>query len=138
MDPKHSRDEEFDPTHDGDRYLIYGAPTGRWSKGYTDIPGVGMGDEPQCLSRLQYEKHIKPPAHPIAMTAAEVQGQREKQWLSQEERIQKAMDHAKEKRRDVSREKWILDRMLAKRRKPHMIEKRVRVLEQMAYLGRTA
>jgi hypothetical protein len=50
----------------------------------------------------------------------------------------KAQQEAKAKRRDVSSEVRLLRDMLAKRRSPQKVEKRVQRLEQIAYLGREA
>ena len=130
-------DPTQNPNHPPQRFLVPGAPTGRFELGYSSEAILAMREEPECLDERDWDRHVGKPARQ-AKTALEIAHERETRLLSQEERIREAMAHAKQHRRDVSREKWMLDRMLQKQRKPDVIEKRVQVLERMAYLGRAA
>lgn len=124
-------------TDTGPRFLVSGAPTGRFPKGYSGEPALAMRQEPECLDKDDWDRHIGPNVDQRAK-ARQIERERTVRLLSQEERIKRAVDEANAKRRDVSREVWLLNKMLAKGRKPEMIEKRVQVLERVAYLGRAA
>jgi hypothetical protein len=125
------------PNHPKQRFLTYGAPTGRFEQGYAEEAKLGMRAEPECLDENDWDRHIGKPAAQ-AKTANELRIERDLKLLSQEERIVKAQQEAKAKRRDVSSEVRLLRDMLAKRRSPQKVEKRVQRLEQIAYLGREA
>src|SRR5690349_12775859 len=88
---------------DDDRYMVAGAPTGRFPKGYTDTPILADRDEPQALTRRQWLNHVKKRATQ-AEIAERMQRERDAKLLSQEERIVKAMRDAAAQRRDVTRE----------------------------------
>jgi hypothetical protein len=122
---------------DDDRYLVFGAPSGRFPKGYTDEPILAEREEPQYLTRRQWRNHVKKRADQ-AEIAERMQRERDAKLLSQEERIVKAQKDAALQRRDVRREMWILRQMQAKQRPPALIEKRVQILERVVYLGRRA
>lgn len=110
-----------------------------------DPPGVvdairearSLLDEPECLDGADWKRYIGKPTEQ-SETAEQMARQRELVLLSQEERIIKAQQKAKERRRNVSGEVWLLRQMQAKGRPPDLIEKRVQVLERMVYLGSKA
>lgn len=105
--------------------------------GYTDQLHKRLELEPEPLDADQYKAHVRKRADQ-AEIAERMQRDRDAKLLSQEERIVKAMNEAKAKRRDVTREMAVLRMMQAKQRPPDKIEKRVQVLEQVVYLGRAA
>lgn len=119
------------------RFLVPGSPTGRWEQGYADIPEFAMREEPECLDEDDWNRHVGKPAV-ARKTAQEMSREKDLKLLSQEERIVKAQAKAAEQRRDVSREMFLLRSMLAKRRSPEKVERKVQELEQVVYLGRKA
>lgn len=136
-DPQHDPDAWDEHDLDADLYMVLGAPTGRFPKGYTETPILAERDEPQSLTRRQWLNHVKKRATQ-AEIAERMQRERDAKLLSQEERIVKAMRDAAAQRRDVSRELAVLRDMQRKQRPPDKIEKRVQVLECVVYLGRAA
>lgn len=118
------------------RFLLPKARVGD-GLGYTDKPELAMRDEPECLDEADWNRYIGKPAAQ-SENAEKLARERDLRLLSQEERIVKAQREAAAKRRDVSREVWMLRRMQQKQRTPEVIEKRVQALERVVYLGRAA
>jgi hypothetical protein len=136
MDPHTPDDHHAKPYQPQPRFLAPKARAGD-GLGYVNLPGLGMPNEPEALDQDDWDRHI---GHEVDQRARarEIERERSARLLSQEERIVKAQAEAASKRRDVSREVWVLRQMQAKRRPPEKIEKRVQHLELMAYLGRAA
>lgn len=107
------------------------------SVGYTELQARGMFAEPEPLDEQEWKDHVRKRADQ-AEIAERMQRERDARLLSQEERIVRAQREAQSKRRDVSRELWMLRRMQQKGRAPAVIEKRVQALERVVYLGRAA
>jgi hypothetical protein len=105
--------------------------------GYVNLPALAMPHEPECLDEDDWNRHIGREVDPRAK-ARLLERERTAQLLSQEERIVKAQAEAAFKRRDVTRELYILRDMQRKQRPPAKIEVRVQRLEQVVYLGRAA
>lgn len=135
--PQHDPEAWDEDDLDDDRYIVFGAPTGRFPKGYTDEPILTDREEPQYLTRRQWRNHVKKRADQ-AEIAERMQRERDAKLLSQEERIVKLQQEAAVKRRDIKREMWALRQMQAKQRPPEKIEKVVQKLECVVYLGRAA
>lgn len=98
---------------------------------------TSIRDEPECLDRDDWDRHIGREVDQRAR-ARDMERERNARLLSQEERIVKAQAEAAAKRRDVTRELWVLRQMQAKQRPPEKIEKRVQHLELVVYMGRRA
>lgn len=105
--------------------------------GYTNLPGLGLPFEPECLDEDDWDRHVGKEVDQRAK-ARVLERERTARLLSQEERIVKAQAEAAAKRRDVRREVWMLRRMQQKNRSAEVIEKRVQHLERVVYLGRAA
>jgi hypothetical protein len=121
------------------RYLAPKARPGD-GHGYTDIPELGMRHEPECLDEADWERHILPRASQDAAKRLHIEEQareQAKRLLSQEERLVQAQREAKSRRRDVSREVWLVERLTAKG-KADQAERRLQALERIAYLGKAA
>jgi hypothetical protein len=115
--------------------------SGPETHGYTAEPSKALSREPECLSEEDWKRHVEKRAETSAKqrrTLEDIARDRAKKQLSQEERIRKAYAEAQAKRRDVTREMWTLKQMLAKGRKPELVEKQVQNLERIVYLGRAA
>jgi hypothetical protein len=122
------------------RFLRLGAPTGRFPDGYADDPACGTRGEPECLDEADHDRYIAPRASQDAAKRLKVEEQareQAKRLLSQEERLVAAQAEAKARRRDVSREVWLVERLTAKG-KADQAERRLQALERIAYLGRAA
>jgi hypothetical protein len=50
------------PNHPKQRFLTYGAPTGRFEQGYAEEAKLGMRAEPECLDENDWDRHIGKPA----------------------------------------------------------------------------
>lgn len=107
------------------------------SIGYTELAARAMFSEPEPLDEAEWRAHVRKRADQ-AEIAERMQREKDAKLLSQEERIVKAQKEAAVKRRDVSRELWMLRRMQQKKMGPAVIEKRVQHLERVVYLGRAA
>jgi hypothetical protein len=109
--------------------------------GYVDHIAQAMRDEPEALSVNDWKRHVERRSELTdkqRRTVEEIARDRTKRLLSQEERIVKAHREAQAKRRDVSREMWMLRNMQAGKCKPDALEKKVQELERIVYLGRAA
>ena len=114
------------------RFLLDRARVGD-GHGYTDKPELGMRHEPECLDEDDWDRYILPRASQDAAKRLHI----EQQAREQEERLVEAQREAKSRRRDVSREVWLVQRLTAKG-KADQAEKRLQALERIAYLGRAA
>lgn len=112
-------------------------PDSEEDHGYTDLPGLALPHEPECLDEDDWDRHVGKEVDQRAK-ARHIERERSAKLLSQEERIVKAVQEAAVKRRDVRREVWLLRQMQARKCKPEKLEQRVQGLERITYLGRAA
>lgn len=133
---QHPEQQPAAPYQPKPRFLAPKARAGD-GHGYVNLPALAMAGEPEALDEDDWDRHIGKEVDQRAKARA-VERERSARLLSQEERIVKAMAEAASKRRDITREVYVLRQMQAKQRPPEKIEKRVQILEQVVYLGRAA
>jgi hypothetical protein len=106
------------------------------SSGYTDIPALAMRDEPEALSRDDYERHVLGRAFSAAEQQAALEAvvlERERRVMSIEERFAAAQVEARRRSVDVSGQVRLLAQMLAHGKEPRHLERRLGELERKAF-----
>ena len=123
------------PDHPDQRFLVPGAPTGRFQSGYSEIPELAMRQEPECLDEDDWEKHVGKEAR-IRLAALQATEERELLALSLEERFEKCIARGAVRRLDISREVFVLRQMFARGEKVDKLNRKVQDLEAVVHFGR--
>jgi hypothetical protein len=111
------------------------------ASGYTEQIHKALHEEPECLDEWDWHRHV---GHDTDMTldqrraAEEIARSRARELLSQEERINEAVEEAQARHRNVTGELWVLRQMIARQAHPEKVEKQVQALERRVYLNRAA
>jgi len=131
-EPKKKPPREHQP-----RLLVPGAKRrGSDPKGYTDIPALAMRDEPEALSRDDYERHVLGRAqsaaeHQAALEAARLEVSRRE--MSFDERLASATLEAKRRSIDVSSDVRLLAHLRAQKKDVKHLERRLGSLERKVF-----
>lgn len=132
QEPPKRRSRKHEP-----RLLVPGAKRrGADPVGYTDIPALAMRDEPEALSRDDYERHVLGRAQTAAEQQAAIEAarlERSRRLLTFEERLSAAMLEAKRRSMDVSSEMYVLGRMRAAGKDVRHLEQRLGALERRVF-----
>lgn len=103
---------------------------------YVELPGLAMRDEPEALSRDDYERHVKGRRVTAAEQQAAVEAARleqQRRLLTVEQRMTECHAEARRRGRDVTREVRLLSLMLAKGVQARHLESRLGVMERRVY-----
>jgi hypothetical protein len=114
--------------------------TGDEVHGYTEQPHKALLDAGEALTEAEWRTHVKRRAdddEEQRQTMIARSRDRDKRLLSQEERLRKAQAEAAANRRDVTRETWLVRRMLERGRSTQA-ERILQRVELYAYRGRRA
>lgn len=114
------------------------APSGRRSDplGYTDVPGLAMRDEPEAISRDDYERHVLGRAQTAAEQQAAIEAARmdqQRRLLTAEERMSAAHQEARRRCIDVSSEVRLLNSMLSNGKQARHVERQLGAMERKVY-----
>lgn len=119
-----------------DRFIVLGAPTGRFPRGYTDEPALTDRDEPQYLTGRQWKDHIDKRAKRDAEQRQKfetAQREQSRRLLTFEEKLVSA--HAEARRRciDVREEVRLVRHMQQKGAHVRHLESRLFVIERKVW-----
>lgn len=125
-----------EPDDHTDQYLVYGAPTGRFPKGYTDEPVLASRDEPQALTKRQWKDHVdkrSKMAEEQRQKFETAQREQSRRLLSFEQRLVSAHDEARKRCIDVREEVRLVRHMQDKGKNVRHLEARLFVIERKVW-----
>lgn len=125
-----------EPDDHTDQFLVLGAPTGRFPKGYTDEPVLASRDEPQALTKRQWKDHVnerskRDEEQRRKFEAAAIEQAR--RLMSFEERLVSAHDEARRRCVDVSSEVRLVRHMRDQGKAVRHLETRLFVIERKVW-----
>lgn len=134
---KDPQPEQWDePDDHADQFLVYGAPTGRFPKGYTDEPKLAPRDEPQALTKRQWKDHVdkrSKMAEEQRQKFETAQREQSRRLLSFEEKLVSAHEEARRRCIDVREEVRLVRHMQAQGKNVRHLEARLFRIERKVW-----
>src|SRR5690349_5955167 len=125
-----------EPDDHTDQYLVYGAPTGRFPKGYTDEPILASRDEPQALTKRQWKDHVdkrSKMAEEQRQKFETAQREQSRRLLTFEEKLVSAHQEARRRSIDIASEVRLVRHMQTQGKHVRHLEARLFSIERKVW-----